>query len=321
MLKFWKTFLIVALFAILIGGPHYVDAIDYHIHKLDYQHFEQTMSTLVKMGPRRNDFKSPYIDDACTLSSTPNADSKTNLAVALHYASDLLKSYSYAISREPTDKEHGSNLIATRTGSLYPQRMLEIGAHIDNVLRADGKGTSGASDNASGVATLLEIARVMKDYQPRYTWRFVIFVGEEEGLIGSKRHVANILEHNESVRLALILDATAWSEIAPQYMNCLWANPKLPASETLAESFDLVRQRYNLPINWRHCDNGSGNFGVSDHISYWEAGIPAVLSIGGVPYMDPDYHRCSDTMANADVMNAFLTMQENLGVLMLYDSN
>jgi hypothetical protein len=308
----------------LSGSRYYADVIDYSMGQLDYARFQQAMSDLVKMAPRRNDFSAPYIDDACTLSATPNPEGKTNLAVAMHYVSDLFKSYGYTITREPVDKDHGSNLIATRTGSLYPEQIVEIGGHIDTMLHSDGTGTPGASDNASAVASLLEIARVLQDYQPRHTLRFVVFVGEEEGLAGSKQHVANIQEHGDAVQLALVMDSTAWSETAPEHMNCLWANPQQPATERLAESFDAVRLRYNLPIVWRHCDGGDGglsSFGVSDHIPYWAADIPAVLSIGGIPYRDPDYHSCSDTLANTDVMNAFLTMQENLGVLLLYDSN
>ncbi len=66
------------------------------------------------------------------------------------------------------------NIVATLEGSAQADEIVVIGAHYDSAI-----GTPGANDNASGVAALLELARLMKDDRPRRTLRFVAFVNEE----------------------------------------------------------------------------------------------------------------------------------------------
>ena len=74
-----------------------------------------------------------------------------------------------------------------------------IGAHYDH-LGLGGEGSlaqregdihHGADDNASGVAGMLEIARVFASERPRRTLVFIGFSGEEEGLLGSNYYVNN----------------------------------------------------------------------------------------------------------------------------------
>jgi hypothetical protein len=221
------------------------------------------------------------------------------------------------VSREDTDGVHGTNVIATKTGTIQPETILEIGAHVDTDVNPNRKGTPGASDNASGVAAIKEIATVLKDYPNRKTIRFIIYVGEEEHLVGSIKHVLNAAQRHDQLEIVLVMDGIGWSELQPNYMNCIWPNHRDIESLRLAKNFDYVRKTYGINIGWRYC--GAKEQYVSDHMPYWDYHYPSVLSIGGIPYNDPDYHRCSDVMKNADVMNAFLTMQENLGVLMLYD--
>ena len=84
----------------------------------------------------------------------------------------------------------------------------------------------------------------------------------------------------------------------------------------MADLFDTIRQRYTIPIGWRRCTYTSR---YSDQGRYWEAGLPAVLSVGGLPYKDPTLHKCSDNLGNLDMENAFLTVQENVGVLLTLD--
>ena len=71
-----------------------------------------------------------------------------------------------------------SNIIITKTGSLYPNTFLIIDGHYDTV---NGPGTN---DNGSGTVLILELARLLKDVDTEYSIKFIHFSGEEEGLIG-----------------------------------------------------------------------------------------------------------------------------------------
>lgn len=76
------------------------------------------------------------------------------------------------------------NVIGVHEGILYPNRMYIIGAHYDSV------NNPGADDNASGVAGVLEAARVLSQYNFESTIVFIAFDREEQGLIGSSAYAA-----------------------------------------------------------------------------------------------------------------------------------
>lgn len=80
------------------------------------------------------------------------------------------------------------NIIADLPGRDLPSEILLIGAHYDAV-----PGAPGADDNGSGVAALLELARVLKDRPLRRTVRLVFFTLEEVGLEGSRVHARSYL--------------------------------------------------------------------------------------------------------------------------------
>ena len=225
-----------------------------------------------------------------------------------------LEGLGYSITKEYIeDGSGGYNTIAERIGNVYPNVFIEIGAHIDTK-----NTTPGASDNAAGVAGVMELATVLKNYANRYSLRFITFIGEEYGRTGSKYHTQQIVDRNEKVKAGLVFDGIGWSEIAPHDMNCIWANSK-PESQRIANIFDTIRTEYGIDINWRLCSPDPLPQ-VSDNVSYWEHNLTSVLSIGGLPYEDPNYHACTDDMIAVDMGNAFKTIQQNLVVALLLDA-
>jgi Zn-dependent M28 family amino/carboxypeptidase len=76
------------------------------------------------------------------------------------------------------------NVVATRRGAVYPNQIYIVGAHYDSI-SGDPANRPGADDNASGVAGVLEAARVLSSYSFESTLVFIAFDREEQGLIGS----------------------------------------------------------------------------------------------------------------------------------------
>ena len=94
-----------------------------------------------------------------------------------------------------------SNIIITKTGSVYPNTFLIIDGHYDTVNGV------GANDNGSGTALILEIARLLKDVDTEYSIKFIHFSGEEEGLIGSEYYVNNtVIPQNLDIKLVFNID-------------------------------------------------------------------------------------------------------------------
>jgi hypothetical protein len=287
------------------------DPLAYHLGNVDFSRLEDFTYDLVSLyGPRHYQYFRTYQDDRCTLGGPSHGNS--NLVRAANYAKDTFEMLGYRVYKEAVaDGSGGFNVVAEKPGMIYPNQFIELGAHIDTKEK-----TPGASDNAAGVAAVLELARVLADYDSRYSLRFIAFIGEEYGRTGSKRHVSLAKTDGEQVKAGLVLDGIGWSEISPAHMNCNWADHD-PESQRIASLFDLARQEYAIDIAWRMCSTTTQ---TSDNVSYWEAGYPAVLSIGGLPYADPEYHACNDTLPLTDMHNAFKTAQQNLLVLLMLDS-
>ena len=109
---------------------------------------------------------------------------------------------------EDGGKEEGGNIVnvvAVLRGTTQPEKRIVVSAHFDsiNLRAAGGKAAEapapGADDDASGVAVVLELARVMSQYRFRKTIVFIAFAGEEIGLVGSSRYAARARANNEQI--------------------------------------------------------------------------------------------------------------------------
>jgi Peptidase family M28 len=173
----------------------------------------------------------------------------------------------------PVRRGTSVNMIAERPGFDRQARHVVIGAHLDTVPVAPG-----AEDNASGVAVLLELARVAAAQPPAVSVQFVAFAAEEP------RGPGDALHHFGSRQLVAALPGTERRAIAAMV------------------SLDRVGVRAGYVPVCRGGDHGTrlraavravgGETGIvtracenraSDHWSYEQAGIPAVR-IGSVPY-------------------------------------
>lgn len=98
------------------------------------------------------------------------------------------------------------NVIATIQGSFYPKRKIVLSAHYDSKI------PPGADDNASGIAVLLEIARIIKENKVplMYTIEFTFFDYEERDLNGSSAYVRNALINKEEIIAVLNFDQVGW---------------------------------------------------------------------------------------------------------------
>lgn len=98
------------------------------------------------------------------------------------------------------------NVVAEIKGSEKPNEIVIVGAHMDSW----HPGT-GAQDNGTGVATVLEVARAIKAVgrPPKRTVRFILFGGEEQGLLGSSGYVKKHLAEMGSIDAVIISDTGA----------------------------------------------------------------------------------------------------------------
>ena len=103
------------------------------------------------------------------------------------------------------------NVVATKLGTLHQDRKLVLGGHFDSIsidrTQSAQDVAPGTDDNASGIAAVLEIARVLRDANLEMTVEFVLFGAEELGLIGSQDYVNRSREAGDDIHLVLTLDS------------------------------------------------------------------------------------------------------------------
>ena len=95
------------------------------------------------------------------------------------------------------------NLVVTKVGTLYPNTFIILCGHYDTI---NGKGTN---DNGSGVVSIFEVARLLRNIPTEYSIKFINFSGEEDGLIGSQHFVSTVVNATNpkmDIRLVFNID-------------------------------------------------------------------------------------------------------------------
>jgi peptidase M28-like protein len=103
----------------------------------------------------------------------------------------------------------GHNVVCTKPGVAGSTDTIVVCAHYDSRMANLADSTSsapGADDNASGVAAMIEIARLVADLPLNARVRFVAFSGEEQGLLGSTVYAQALHDAGEDIRLVINLD-------------------------------------------------------------------------------------------------------------------
>jgi hypothetical protein len=191
-----------------------------------------------------------------------------------------------------------------------------LGAHADHLGRVDGVVHPGADDNASGVATLLEIARAFASspVRPRRTLVFALWTGEEEDKIGSGHWVRDPLWPLAKTAVYLNFDMVAhpWKteEIRELVTSAKTSGAEAFLAAARPDTFlepgvasfapdlgPLLARAGSAAGLALHLDWTEGVNGGSDYRDFARARVPFVRFFGN---FHPDYHRPGDTPASID---------------------
>ena len=94
-----------------------------------------------------------------------------------------------------------SNIIVTKTGTVYPNTYLIVDGHYDTY------NGPGVNDNGTGTAIVMEVASILKDIETAYSIKFIHFTAEEISLVGSSHYVENVVLPEEmGIKLVFNID-------------------------------------------------------------------------------------------------------------------
>ena len=165
------------------------------------------------------------------------------------------------------------SVIATITGSKYPDQVIIIGGHLDSIAGFFGGSKArapGADDNASGIATTEEVLRVISKskYKPLRTIKFMGYAAEEVGLRGSNEIAKDFKSKGINVIGVMQLDMTNFKGSDKAiYLTTDYTNES--QTKFLGE---LVGTYLKVPFGTTKC-----GYACSDHASWHKAGYPAVF--------------------------------------------
>jgi len=223
----------------------------------------------------------------------------TRLSTSTHYrtACDLvenkLASLGYATARQTirVDGLQSLNVVARRSGTgSAPRNAVMVTAHLDSI-NQEGSATSpapGADDDGSGSAGVIEIARALKDRTGVHDLVFALFGGEEQGLFGSKHFVRSLSPAQRS-RVRAVVNMDMIGTLNTPAPTVLLEGRTL--SQPLLDSLAIAAATYTgLAVET------STNAANSDHVSFLDKGIPAVLTIEGADSTNHEVHTARDTL-------------------------
>lgn len=238
------------------------------------------------------------------------------LAAAAYYIERALGDCGYEVRRQRYEVEAIPclNLEVEATGSDRDRSMLVVGAHYDTV-----SGSPGADDNASGVAALLEIARLLRTTRLRSTVRCVAFVNEEAPFfatpqMGSQVYARAARARSERIALMLSLEMLGFyssrlhsqryppllRHFYPDRGNFIAFVSNLRSSlvlRRLVKSFQAVS---DFPSAQLVSPESVPGVAWSDQFSFWQAGYRAVMVTDTAFYRYIHYHSPSDTVEKLD---------------------
>jgi hypothetical protein len=215
------------------------------------------------------------------------------------------------------------NIVATRPGVRHPEERFLVVAHYDTV-----EDSPGADDNASAVAVLLELARVLAPVDFERTVQFVAVNLEErqseDGPIevattfGSRALAADAERWGWQIEGAIVLESIAYAGAEIEQKTPEGLPVELPArgdfiavvgneaSQGLVAQFLQAIERYQVPLPAVPLvvpGNGEvmPDTRRSDHAAFWDRGYRAVMLTDTANFRNPHYHQPTDTLDTLNV--------------------
>ncbi|UCC11068.1 MAG: M28 family peptidase, partial [candidate division WOR-3 bacterium] len=199
---------------------------------------------------------------------------------------------------------HAPNVIAVKRGIVQPDSIYAVVCgHFDATSSMAPTVAPGADDNASGTASTIEAARVMKDFLFEHSIRYMAFSGEEFGLYGSEYYAAQAYAQGDSILGVLNADMIAYANTLPESLEVI-GKISNPPCETFADFFIACADSYTTLLTDKHM---TSSWIPSDNQSFLDYGYVALCNIEDYGLTNPHYHQPSDTIGAGYNNNDFCT--------------
>ena len=200
------------------------------------------------------------------------------------------------------------NVIGIQRGTLYPDVYVVCGSHFDSF--AYSGNCPGADDNATGVASVLESARIMTQYEFEYSIIYCAYGCEEMGLYGSEAYASRCQQQGMEILGYFNNDMNGYLYGDAIHIDCIYPN----SVAQIGDYYMNVANIYFPEMQVRHVTLSGGD---SDHTSFNQHGYMGIYPFEDVDHYSPYIHTPNDLIGNS--VNSFAMSQRycqmNIGCL------
>lgn len=240
----------------------------------------------------------------------------SKLEASVDYIERTLADFGYKVKKQEFKFQDKTvkNLEVEIIGTSLPEEIVLIGAHYDSVI-----GSPGANDNASGVAALLEIARLFAKEKPSRTIRFVAFVNEEPPFfqtkdMGSRVYASRSRQRGEYITEMISLETigyysdSAGSQDYPFPFSLFYPNTgnfigfvgNISSRGLVHKAISIFRTHTAFPSEGISAPGWIIGIDWSDHWSFWKEGYSAIMITDTALFRYKHYHTEQDTPDKID---------------------
>ncbi|EMI21962.1 peptidase, M28 family [Rhodopirellula maiorica SM1] len=261
-----------------------------------------------------------HVDRLAGLIGPRTLDRPKSITATTGYIAGQWDAMQYDVQTERYDAmgEPATNLFVENRGTKRSDEIVLLGAHYDTVA-----GTPGADDNASAVAVMIEVSRLLRQHTGKRTARYVAFTCEEKpygdfDAMGSQHHARQSKQRGDKIVGMLCLEMVGYfrDEIGSQSVppsipkrlhrffpkrgNFLAAVGN-PASWKLNWQFRRgFKRKTNMPLFSIVLPEKVSEIRRSDNSSFWDHGYAALMLTDTSFLRNPNYHQASDTPDTLD---------------------
>ena len=253
---------------------------------------------------------------AAMASCERNLFKPVELEATAQYIEKTFTELGYAVAAQRFESGAGEvrNIEVEVAGGARAGEILVIGAHYDSVV-----GAVGANDNGSGVAAVVELARLFRGAKPARTLRLVAFVNEEppfhhSDAMGSRVYARRSKERGERIVAMFSLETIGYYSdrpgsqrypfplgvFYPSTGNFIAFVSNLSSRSLLHEVILSFRRHAEFPSEAVAAPAFIPGVNWSDHWSFWREGYPALMVTDTAPYRYSHYHTMQDTPEKVD---------------------
>lgn len=240
------------------------------------------------------------------INSLANFHNRFYKAQTGYQSSEFIKKTWENLSKHRTDVkvefvQHSSwlqpSIVMTIEGAVKSDEIVVLGGHADSISGMFGQSSSrapGADDNASGIATITEVIKVLmeSDFRPERTIQFMGYAAEEVGLLGSKEIATKYKKEGKSVVGVMQLDMTLRKGTANKDIVMMSDYTNQAQNEFLGR---LIDEYVKVPWGYSRC-----GYGCSDHASWTANGYPASIPFEStMEDINRKIHTAQDTLESA----------------------